>query len=660
MNPWIKTLIFSCLVVPAFSFFFYRLQRAWKQVHALAKGEEEVRAMRPLNMITGGFFQKKMFQDPIPGFMHALIFWGFLIVSLGTMETMVQGWLHIDFSLLLGTGFLYGAFLRSQEIGNTMVAVAILFAFARRLFFPPLRLQSLPRAAKLDAMIVLGFIGGLVTSALLILGARTRMEGLEALPWESLPISHGITGWFPIETIEGRALFATLGWWIHVTLLCGFMVFLPFSKHQHLIWVWPNLLYQSSKSTGRLRPMKFAEDAESFGVGSVENFTWKQYLDGMSCVECGRCSSACPATTTNKPLDPRKMIHHLKEAFQQVQEPETSPIPLLGPNGLVHPDELWSCTTCGACMQACPLGIEHISTIIDMRRYLTMTEGNLPAELQATLEKVENQNNPWGFNNAQRADWAKGLDIPTLAEKKSVDYLFWVGCAGSFDERYKKVSRDLSSIMKKANLDFAILGTEEKCNGDTARRAGNEYLADMQIRGNIETLQKYSFKKIVTACPHCFNTFKNEYPDFDFQVDVIHHSQLLAELVQEKKIAPTTPSDKTLTYHDSCYLGRHNDVYEAPRKALAATHTNVVEMPRNKKDGFCCGAGGARMWMEEKQGERINQNRAQEALDTGAQVVATACPFCMTMMKDGVEAHGKGETVVVKDIAEVMLESLPQ
>lgn len=658
MNEWLERLLFSLLVLPAFGFFTYRLQHTWKLLHSLAKGKEEVRPPQIGGMIAGGLLQGKMFQEPVAGIMHAGIFWGFLLVSLGTAETMLQGFFHLDFEALLGQGFLYGCFLHLQEFGNVMVAVAILFAFSRRLFFPPARLVSLSQAAKQDAMVVLGFILSLVLSALLVLGCRAHITGGAGIPRDLVPISFALTNWLPISSPEDW-FYASQGlWWWHVLTLCGFVAFLPFSKHQHLIWVWPNLLFQSTKGTGRLRPMEFAEDAESFGVGKAEDFTWKQYLDAISCVECGRCTAVCPATTTGKPLDPRSMIHHLKDAFQQLQTPEKAAIPLIGENGLVHPDELWSCTSCGACMQACPLGIEHIPAIMDMRRYLTMTEGSIPSELQATLEKVENQNNPWGFNNAQRADWAKGLEVPTLAEKKSVDYLFWVGCAGSFDERYKKVSRDFSTILKKANVDFAILGTEEKCNGDTARRAGNEYLADMQIRGNIETLRKYEFKKVVTACPHCFNTFKNEYPDFDYKVDVMHHSQLLAELLKEKRITPTQASDKKLTYHDSCYLGRHNDEYSSPRETVASTHTNIVEMPRNKEKGFCCGAGGARMWMEETIGDRINVNRAQEAIDTGAQVVATACPFCMTMVRDGVQASGKEDEVVVKDIAELVAESL--
>lgn len=407
--------------------------------------------------------------------------------------------------------------------------------------------------------------------------------------------------------------------------------------------------------------MIFDEEAESFGVGKAEEFTWKQLLDGMTCVECGRCTSVCPAATTEKPLDPRLMIHHLKDAFHDaaVKKKNESQKTLIG--DIVGRDELWSCTTCGACMEACPLHIEHIPAIVDMRRYMTMTEGEMPTELQSTLENLETNSNPWGINNDQRADWAKGLEVSTMAENSEVEYLFWVGCAGSFDERYKKVSKSLVKILKKADISFSILGKEEICNGDTARRAGNEYLADMQIKENIETFKRYKIKKVVTACPHCFNTIKNEYPDFGYQTEVIHHSELIQDLIKRQALAPNkqTQELEAITYHDSCYLGRHNKIYDSPRDLLkASTKADLVEMPRKKENGFCCGAGGARMWMEETLGSRINVNRAKEAISTQAKTVATACPFCMTMMTDGVKACGKEGNVEVKDVAEIVADSV--
>jgi len=628
--------IFAVLVVSVFSFFAYSLRRRWLQMTTIGQGTEEPRfdniLSRIRDVVVEGFFQKRMYTDFGAAFMHLLIFWGFFIVSLGTLETLMSGvFPSLTLKNLLGSeSAIYKSYIASQTWTNAIVALAIAYAILRRMFFPPKRFAGLSRHSRLDAYLVLSLIGGLVTTALfyILVESKAGMEGT-----------------------------ANVLWWMHCLILFSFTCFLPYSKHQHLIWVWPNIFFKSHKGTGRLRPMEFKEDAESFGVGTAQGFTWKQMLDGMACVECGRCTAVCPANNTGKNLDPRLIINDIKEAMlDAVANPPEKRKQLIG--GIVTPEELWACTTCGACMQACPLHIEHIPAIIDMRRYMTMTEGNVPPELQTTLQNLESQSNPWGFNNQKRAEWAQGINVKTMAETKGeVDYLFWVGCAGSFDERYKKVSRSIANVLNDANVSFAILGTEEKCNGDTARRAGNEYLADSQIRENIETFKKYKVKKVVTGCPHCFNTIKNEYPDFGFQADeVIHHSEFLSRLVQEKKITPKKGAVESLTYHDSCYLGRHNQIYDEPRKALAsASKENTLrEMPRSREKGFCCGAGGARMWMEETKGERVNVNRAREALASGAKTIATACPFCMTMMRDGVAAHQKEKEVEVLDIAELL------
>jgi len=627
----------------------------------MAQGEEENRReqffKRLWLMLGATFLQKKMHQDMVAAVMHYVIFYGFLIVTLGTLETILQGFFpDLSFERLIGENRWYWGYLVSQDIANFIVALAILFALTRRLYFPPERLKKLTKSSKKDAYLVLSLILGLVLTELVVLGCDVFLFGRDFLVFSQLTVSlltqPQITGFYHWQLLQDSF------WWLHLLFLCGFIVFLPFSKHQHLVWVWPNMFFMNLKSSGRIRPMKFNEDADFFGVGKPADFTWKQFLDGKTCVECGRCSSVCPATKTGKPLEPQKMIHHIKSAFHSIEPGKSREDQLdLVPN-FITSEELWGCTTCGACMKACPLGIDHISPIIDMRRYLNMTLAEFPSELEETFRNLEMYGNPWGFHDKTRADWAKNLDVPVASETEGpIELLYWVGCAGSFDKRNQEISTSVVKLLKKAKIKFAILGAEERCTGDAARRLGNEYLAQTQIAENISVLKKYSIKKIITACPHCFNTLKNEYPDFGLNLQVLHHSEFFADLVDQGKLfLPKHISQKTMTFHDSCYLGRHNEIYDAPRKLIKQSALEFKELPRSHDQGFCCGAGGGRMWLEEKDTQKINEERAKEVLSTGVESVATACPFCLTMLTDGIKSQNIKKSIVVKDVAEWILE----
>ncbi len=668
----LKAILFILLFLSAILFFVRtsRQRIRWLLVgkrDPSRRGFFERRMNNVLSIVLG---QSKLLRDPIAGSIHFGIFWGFLILLTAIAESIFEG-IVPGFSLSF-LGPFYPPVALIGDLMGTVVILSVAVAFVRRHITGPSRVKEIPKEAQRDATLILGSILLIMLTMLLQNGARMALgEAANFAPgWRivSGQVAAALAG---VPQPALRILFE-LAWWSHMLLVLLLLNFLPYSKHFHVLTSIPNVYLSNRGITpeGALAPLDLEdESAVKFGAQDTEDFTWKQLLDGYTCTECGRCTAACPANGTGKLLSPKKIIvdmrHRLEEkapslvALAGGAVPETEKHLL---HDYISPQELWACTTCRACVQECPVMIEHVDAIVDMRRYLVLTESEFPAELQTLYRNLENNFAPWQFSPEDRGKWAEDLAVPAMSEiggADKVEYLFWVGCAGSFDDRYKKVSRAFARILQAAGVSFAILGREEKCNGDTARRTGNEYLAQMFVRENVETLNGYGVRKIVTACPHCFHSLKKEFPQFGGNYEVIHHSELIDDLIGQGRITLRRPSPQSVTFHDSCYLGRYNDIYDAPRRTLSALPgLELREMPRSRDRGFCCGAGGGRMFMEETEGKRVNIERTEEALATGAGVIASACPFCMTMLTDGVKAAEPEAATPVKDIAEIIWEAM--
>jgi Fe-S oxidoreductase/nitrate reductase gamma subunit len=615
-----------------------------------------------------------LLRDPAAGVMHSLIYFGFLVLLAVTIILEIDHQVPEDLKFLHGRT--YQAYSFVADLFGLVFLAGILWALARRYLQRPYRIRIKSKPEHL--VILLTFLAiavtGFTTEAFRIAHLRdVRGAAADFEQWS-------FVGWALSDVVDGWSLGVLSdaqrwSWGVHVVAFVAFLAILPTTMLRHMITSPVNMyLRDRPRPKGAMKPMPnlMETELESFGATQVSDFTWKQLFDTDACTICGRCTSVCPAHATGKPLDPREIVLKVGEVMDATGDPQVSPPVGVAPGitvtadnlfERVTPEELWACTTCKACDEICPVNIEILDKILDMRRYLSLMESNFPAELGNTYRSMENSSNVYGMNQGERADWAASLEGVEIVEPGGAfdhEYLYWVGCAGSFDDRNKKASRAVAQLLTRAGIDFAILGPSELCTGDSARRSGNEYIFQMLAMQNIETLDGMGVKKIVTQCPHCFNTLRNEYPQLEGHYEVVHHSQLLTDLVADGRLSLAGASlAERVTYHDSCYLGRHNDVYLAPRKVIGQLGgIEVVEMPRNGTRGMCCGAGGARMWMEETVGKKVNVERTQEALATGASRIAVACPFCYVMMEDGVKGEGKDEEVKVQDIAEMLLEAI--
>jgi len=659
----IKNVVFILVFLAAFVFLGFNIKRL---ISYLGIGQKEDRFDNVLKRIANVFKvaigQTKILREPVAGLVHIIIFWGFLLFLFAVIEAIIQGF-YSDFTFEF-LGPIFSLITIIQDIFGLLVMFAVLSALYRRYFMNIKRLDH-GKESLIDATIVLGLILIVVLSMFGQNMASVAANNFQLHQWEIRPISASLAPSF--FNADNASLWYEIFWWVHILVIFGFMNFLPYSKHLHVFSSVPNVYFEKlGLKKFELKPLDLEdENAEQFGAADVDHLTWKQMLDGYTCTECGRCADACPANSTGKLLSPREIIINTRKRTLEKaplilsKSEDTEVLEKTLVHNYITSDELWACTTCGACMLECPVTIEHIDTIVDMRRNLVLMESEFPNELNTVFKNLETNFSPWAFNHQDRAEWAEGLDVKTMAQDSDCEYLFWVGCAGSFDSRYQKVSQAIVKLFNKAGVNYRILGTEEKCNGDTARRLGNEYLAQMMMQENVETLNNYKVKKIVTGCPHCFNSLKVEYPQFGGNFEVYHHTEVLEQLVEDGKLKLKEEGEKQkVTYHDSCYLGRYNEIYNSPRNSLnSVAGINLVEMSRNEDRGFCCGAGGGRMFLEETEGTKINIDRTKEALDTEADTIASACPFCMTMLSDGVKDFEKNEEVDVKDIAEILLEN---
>jgi Fe-S oxidoreductase/nitrate reductase gamma subunit len=651
--------IFAVAMATAFGWGCYRHYRLWRQ------GKPTWRLDRPwerLKALFGhGFGHQRLIKDAYPGLMHLFIFSAFVVELIGTALIALQ----VD----LGRVFLWGDFYLYYslvlDIFGVLGIIALLMAAERRYLRKVERLTDTPDDGLALVILFVVFFTGFLVEGMRI-GATELAQHPNWAVWSpgGLMIAKlAATVGFSQDTFLSWHRF---WWWFHMVLIFGFLAYIPYSaKLFHMISAPINAFLSDLKPKGVLESIPNFEEAESFGAAKLQDFTWKQLLDLDACTACGRCQERCPAYNSGKPLSPKQVILDLRNYMHALA---ATPVAGTVGNGaesrqmvgdVIADDTLWACTTCGACVQECPVMIEHIDAIVDMRRHLVMNEARMPETVEQTLRSMEQRSHPWRGTPYTRTNWMEGLDIPVLSEKGGAEYVFWVGCTGALMDRNIKVTQAMATILKAAGVDFAVLGEDEVCTGDPARRLGNEYLFQMLAQRNIETLQQYGVKKILTQCPHCFNTLLNEYHQFGGTFEVIHHTQFVERLLREGKLKLSKPITQTITYHDSCYLGRHNGIYQAPRDILQQIPgVKTVEMEHNRERGLCCGAGGGHAWMDENSPRKVNFMRTEEAVRTKADVIGSACPFCLQMFEDGIRGVHVEASLAVQDLAEIVAKAL--
>ncbi len=675
----------ALLLIAGLGFFGYSSYRWIKIIKSAKQPDNRLNDYKKKirNLITIAFAQSKILKgDPKAGIMHATIFWGFCIIALRTIIFFGMG-----FTPHFASFFTESIFGHLYELSLNFILLAVMaavsYAAYRRIVLKVSRLTM-----SREALGILAMIFALCLTDFLFEGGRLTLNHGEGSIW--LPVASFFAYLFQtIHLPTGATSFvANASFLVHIGLILAFMNFLPYGKHFHVFTFLPNVFFMRTTPFGQLRNLNLEDpNATSFGTATLQDMSWKDMLDVATCTECGRCSSVCPAWNTGKVLSPKQINIDMREYVKRQahlggQHHDWLPFGLtangdgsgngpvtaeqMGGMGgepyltpfIIDPEVFWSCTSCRACEEACPVGIEFVDRIIGARRHMVLTQGVMPTEVQATFRNMETNYNPWGIGFDSRADWCKDMGVKMFSDHPTAEYLYFVGCAGSFDDRNKKIATSLVRILQKAHIDFAILGKEEVCTGDAARRIGNEYLYQTLAKQNIETMNRYNIKKVLTACPHCFNTIKNEYPQFGGNYEVVHHTDFIYELIQEGKLTPVRPLPQKVTFHDSCYLGRYNGVYSAPREILKSIPgTEVVDVELSKDKGRCCGAGGGRMWMEERVGTRVNHKRLEDLQTVNPNVVASACPFCITMLSDAARDK-QVENLQTKDVVELLADSL--